>query len=67
MSEFIDEAYKTIKENDLFNNLSDIEKKEINMYVQHISNNLQEIKRVKEKKDYYKNLHKVFLQLINEK
>jgi hypothetical protein len=63
MQNFIDEVYKVIK----LNSLSEEEKKEIDLYLQHISNNLQNISELKKQKNYHSNLFKIFSQLINEK
>ena len=59
----MDEIYKMIK----INNLNNEEEKDLDLYLHHILKDLQKLDNLKKNKNYYKNLHKVFSQLINEK
>ena len=65
--DFSDEVYSMLKENNLLSSLTEEEKKDINLYVQQIFKKLQQISEIKQKKEYYKNVHKVFSKIINEK
>ena len=65
--DFSDEVYSMLKENNLLSSLTEEEKKDIDLYVQQIFKKLQQISEIKQKKEYYKNIHKVFSKIINEK
>ena len=65
--DFSDEVYSMLKENNLLSSLTEEEKKDIDLYVQQIFKKLQQISEIKQKKEYYKNVHKVFSKIINEK